>query len=124
TDQAADPTVRATRRRARRPPAKGEAVGENREGQRVPQVTFKTREEGEWKDLSTAELFGNRRVIVFALPGAFTPTCSASHLPRYEELAPVFRAAGIDEIVCLSVNDGCVMEASARHQGRPARGPV
>src|SRR6185369_367949 len=67
--------------------------------------------------LSTKELFGGRTVVVFALPGAFTPTCSSSHLPRYEELAPVFREAGVDEIACLSVNDGFVMEAWARDQG-------
>ncbi len=83
----------------------------NREGHRVPEVTFRSREGGQWKDVSTAELFGGRRVVVFALPGAFTPTCSASHLPRYEELAGEFRKAGIDEIVCVSVNDGFVMEA-------------
>lgn len=83
----------------------------NREGQTVPDVTFRTREGGQWKDVTTRDLFAGRRVVVFALPGAFTPTCSASHLPRYEELAPEFRKAGIDEIVCLSVNDGFVMEA-------------
>jgi glutaredoxin-like protein len=92
-------------------------VFENREGQRIPEVTFKTREGGDWKDLSSAELFGGRTVVLFALPGAFTPTCSSSHLPRYEELAPVFREAGVDEIACLSVNDGFVMEAWGREQG-------
>lgn len=83
----------------------------NREGQRVPDVTFRTREGGQWKDVTTQELFGGKRVVVFALPGAFTPTCSASHLPRYEELAGEFQKAGIDDIVCVSVNDGFVMEA-------------
>jgi glutathione-dependent peroxiredoxin len=89
----------------------------NREGQKVPSVVFKTREGGEWKDLSTADLFAGRTVVLFALPGAFTPTCSSSHLPRYEELASAFRAAGVDDVVCLSVNDGFVMEAWAREQG-------
>ena len=84
---------------------------ENREGHAVPEVTFRTREGGQWKDVTTRDLFAGRKVVLFALPGAFTPTCSASHLPRYEELAPRFREAGIDEIVCLSVNDGFVMEA-------------
>jgi len=84
---------------------------QNREGQRVPEVTFRTREGGQWKDVTTRDLFAGRKVVVFALPGAFTPTCSASHLPRYEELAPAFRQAGVDEIVCVSVNDGFVMEA-------------
>jgi len=88
-----------------------EPMMQNREGSRVPEVTFRTREGGQWKDVTTADLFAGRKVIVFSLPGAFTPTCSASHLPRYEELAPEFRQAGVDEIVCVSVNDGFVMEA-------------
>ncbi|HXC49645.1 MAG TPA: glutathione peroxidase [Candidatus Limnocylindrales bacterium] len=88
----------------------------NRENQRVPDVTFRTREGGEWKDVTTRELFGGRTVVVFALPGAFTPTCSASHLPRYEELVPAFRSAGVDEVVCISVNDGFIMEAWRRDQ--------
>jgi glutaredoxin-like protein len=84
---------------------------QNREGQKVPEVTFRTRDGGQWKDVSSRELFAGKKVVVFALPGAFTPTCSTSHLPRYEELAPVFKKAGVDDIVCLSVNDGFVMEA-------------
>ena len=56
-------------------------------------------------------------MVVFSLPGAFTPTCSATHLPRYEELAPVFAANGVDEILCVSVNDGFVMQAWQRDQG-------
>ena len=84
---------------------------QNREGQRVPEVTFRTREGGQWKDVTSRELFAGKKVVVFALPGAFTPTCSSSHLPRYEELAAVFRDAGVDEIVCVSVNDAFVMEA-------------
>ena len=84
----------------------------------VPNVTFKTRVrnnaiEGpnpfEWKDLSSDEVFKGKRVVLFALPGAFTPTCSTSHLPRYAELHDEFRAEGIDQIVCLSVNDAFVM---------------
>ena len=84
---------------------------QNREGQRVPEVTFRTREAGQWKEVTSRELFAGKKVVVFALPGAFTPTCSSSHLPRYEELAASFREAGIDEIVCVSVNDAFVMEA-------------
>jgi glutaredoxin-like protein len=84
---------------------------QNREGQKIPEVTFRTRDGGQWKDVSSRELFAGKKVVVFALPGAFTPTCSTSHLPRYEELAPAFKKAGVDEIVCLSVNDGFVMEA-------------
>ena len=84
----------------------------------VPSVTFKTRVrnddiEGpnpfEWKDLTSEEIFKGKRIVLFALPGAFTPTCSTSHLPRYEELHDEFRAQGIDQIVCLSVNDAFVM---------------
>lgn len=89
---------------------------QNMEGSRVPQVVFKTREGNEWKELSSNELFANKTVIVFALPGAFTPTCSATHLPGYNELAPVFFANGVDNIVCLSVNDAFVMRAWQQDQ--------
>ena len=82
---------------------------ENREGQAIPQVTFKTRQNNEWQDVTSDDLFKNKKVVVFALPGAFTPTCSASHLPRYNELYPVFQANGIDDVYCLSVNDTFVM---------------
>ena len=67
---------------------------ENREGQRVPSVTFRTRQNDEWVDVTSDGLFAGKRVIVFSLPGAFTPTCSSSHLPRYNELAPVFKKYG------------------------------
>src|SRR5690606_10441511 len=72
-------------------------------------VTFRTREEHEWVNRTSDEVFNGRNVIVFSLPGAFTPTCSSSHVPRYEQLAPVFRDLGIDEIICISVNDAFVM---------------
>ena len=88
----------------------------NREGQRVPQVAFRTRQNGEWQTVSTDDIFKGRTVVVFSLPGAFTPTCSATHLPRYNELAPAFRANGVDEIVCVSVNDGFVMSEWAKDQ--------
>ena len=88
----------------------------NREGQRVPQVAFRTRVDGEWKTVTTDEIFKGRTVVVFSLPGAFTPTCSSTHLPRYNELAPAFRANGVDEIVCVSVNDGFVMSEWAKDQ--------
>ncbi|MCV6609256.1 MAG: glutathione peroxidase [Amphritea sp.] len=83
----------------------------NREGQRVPQVTFHTQQNNQWVDVTTDELFAGKKVIVFALPGAFTPTCSSTHLPRYNELAPVFAREGVDAIICLSVNDTFVMNA-------------
>ncbi|MEY2341029.1 glutathione peroxidase [Acidithiobacillus sp. IBUN Pt1247-S3] len=86
----------------------------NMEGKAVPQVTFRTRENNQWKDVSTKELFAGKTVVVFSLPGAFTPTCSSSHLPRYNELAPVLRENGVDSILCISVNDAFVMEAWAK----------
>lgn len=80
-----------------------------KEGSRVPQVTFRTRQGNDWKDVTSDEIFKGRTVVVFSLPGAFTPTCSSTHLPRYNELAPAFFANGVDEIVCISVNDAFVM---------------
>lgn len=88
----------------------------NLEGQKVPEVTFRTRVGSEWKDVTTKEIFGGKKVVVFALPGAFTPTCSSSHVPRYNELAPAFKARGVDTVVCISVNDGFVMEEWAKSQ--------
>jgi glutathione-dependent peroxiredoxin len=84
---------------------------ENREGKNIPDVTFRVIEEGNWKNISTADLFSGKTVIVFSLPGAFTPTCSSTHLPRFNELAPVFKQNGVDEIICMSVNDTFVMNA-------------
>ena len=83
---------------------------------RVPEVTFKTRSKchnGDyaWRDLTSAEIFGDRRVVVFSLPGAFTPTCSTYQLPGYEEKYDEFTALGIDAIYCISVNDAFVMNA-------------
>ena len=63
----------------------------SKEGQHVPAVSFRTRENSDWKDVTTEEIFKGKTVIVFSLPGAFTPTCSSSHVPRFNELAPVFR---------------------------------
>lgn len=75
----------------------------------VPKVRFQTRSAEGWVEIDSDTLFKGRNVVLFALPGAFTPTCSSTHLPRYNELAGVFKANGIDEIVCLSVNDAFVM---------------
>lgn len=79
------------------------------EGKPVPKVTFKARPDDQWRDLTTDELFKGRTVVVFSLPGAYTPTCSSAHLPRYNELAPVFKEHGVDDILCISVNDAFVM---------------
>lgn len=89
---------------------------ENKEGQAVPNVTFRTRANNDWVDISSDELFAGKTVIVFSLPGAFTPTCSSTHLPRYNELANTFRDNGVDDIICISVNDGFVMEAWQKDQ--------
>jgi len=85
-------------------------------GDRVPDVTFRTRTESGWHDVTTRELFAGKTVVVFSLPGAFTPTCSTNQLPGYNRLAPVFRANGVDDIVCISVNDAFVMREWQRTQ--------
>lgn len=87
-----------------------------KEGFQVPQVEFTFRENGEFITRTSAELFNNKRVIIFSLPGAFTPTCSAYQLPGFEEKYDEFTALGIDAIYCLSVNDGFVMSAWAQDQ--------
>jgi len=81
----------------------------DKQGQAVPAVTFHTRQDHEWVDVSTDEIFKGKRVAVFSLPGAFTPTCSSSHVPRFNQLMPQFKQQGIDEIICISVNDAFVM---------------
>lgn len=96
-------------------PTEEETMLENHEGQHVPNVTFKTRQQvagnEDWVDVTTSELFDNKTVVLFSLPGAFTPTCSSTHLPRYNELAETFKDEGVDEIICMSVNDTFVMNA-------------
>jgi glutaredoxin-like protein len=89
---------------------------ENKEGQRVPDVTFKTRKDHQWREVTSRELFDGRTVVVFSLPGAFTPTCSSAHVPRYNELAAEFRKNGVDAILCVSVNDAFVMDEWQRDQ--------
>lgn len=81
----------------------------NREGERVPNVTFRTRNDSQWVDVTSDELFKGKTVIVFSLPGAFTPTCSSTHVPGYNELAKTFKENGVDDIICVSVNDAFVM---------------
>ena len=92
----------------------------------APQVVFKTRVRDEtvdgpnpyrWQDVPSDELFGSRKVVVFALPGAFTPTCSSTHLPGYEERYEEFRELGVDEVYCVSVNDAFTMFQWGRHLG-------
>ncbi len=88
----------------------------NKEGQKVPSVNFIMRKNDDWVTRSSDDIFLNKTVVVFSLPGAFTPTCSSTHLPRYNELAKTFADNGVDEIVCLSVNDTFVMNAWAAAQ--------
>lgn len=89
---------------------------QNREGKNVPKVVFKTRQDNEFVDVSSDNIFNGKTVVVFSLPGAFTPTCSSTHLPRYNELASTFKENDVDEIICLSVNDAFVMDAWKEHQ--------
>ena len=88
----------------------------NREGQPVPQVTFRARRDDDWADITTDDLFAGKTVVVFSLPGAFTPTCSSAQVPRYNELADTFKQNGVDDIVCVSVNDAFVMNAWEKDQ--------
>lgn len=83
----------------------------NKEGSTVPTVKWPTRVNDDWKTLDSEQLFKDKKVIVFSLPGAFTPTCSSTHLPRYNQLAGAFKKLGVDEICCVSVNDTFVMNA-------------
>ncbi len=96
------------------------------EGRTVPDVVFKTRVRDEsvlgpnpyrWQDVHTDELFKGKRVIVFSLPGAFTPTCSVKHLPGFVDKADELKAKGVDEIACVAVNDAFVLQAWAREAG-------
>jgi peroxiredoxin len=93
---------------------------------RVPDVVFKTRVRDEsvggenpyrWQDITTADVFDGKKVVVFGLPGAFTPTCSSTHAPGYEKQYDAFKTVGIDEVYCLSVNDAFVMKQWADKLG-------
>ena len=86
------------------------------EGYQIPQVEFVFRENGEFVNRTTSELFNGKRVVIFSLPGAFTPTCSAYQLPGFEEKYDDFIGLGIDDIYCISVNDGFIMNAWAQDQ--------
>ena len=83
----------------------------------IPSVDFMFREDGQFVTKSTEELFDVKRIVIFSLPGAFTPTCSAYQLPGFEEMYDQFIASGIDDVYCISVNDAFVMNAWAKDQG-------
>jgi thioredoxin-dependent peroxiredoxin len=99
-----------------------------KEGDAIPNVVFKARVRDEkiggpnpftWKDVKSADLFKGKRAVIFSLPGAFTPTCSSTHLPGYEKAYEEIKSYGIDDIYCLSVNDAFVMRQWGLHQGLP-----
>ncbi len=94
--------------------------------EKVPHVVFKTRVRDEsvggpnpfrWQDVTSEEVFNGKRVVIFSLPGAFTPTCSSTHLPRYEALYEEIKGQGVDEIYCVSVNDAFVMFQWGKNMG-------
>ena len=95
------------------------------ENQKVPEIVFKTRVRDEsiegdnpfdWKDVKSSEIFGGKRIVVFALPGAYTPTCSSTHLPGFEGSYEDMKSCNVDEVYCLSVNDAFVMYNWGKHQ--------
>ncbi len=85
-------------------------------GDKIPLVTLKTMTSEGPKDITTAEIFAGKKVVLFGLPGAFTPTCSAKHLPGFIEKAAAFTDKGVDTIACISVNDAFVMGAWGKAQ--------
>lgn len=96
------------------------------EGASVPNVTFKTRVRDEsvegsnpfrWQDLTTDDVFKGKNIVIFSLPGAYTPTCSSTHVPGYEADYDVYKELGVDEVICLSVNDAFVMYNWKKHLG-------
>lgn len=89
---------------------------QDKTGTRIPQINFQIRIGHEWKTLTTDDYFKGKRVALFALPGAYTPTCSSTHLPRYNELYDTFLANGFDDVICLSVNDSFVMNEWQKNQ--------
>ena len=86
-------------------------------GDKVPSTTLQHMTAGGPADISTDEVFGGKKVVLFALPGAFTPTCSAKHLPGFVRQAEAIKAKGVDTIACLAVNDAFVMDAWGKDQG-------
>jgi len=85
-------------------------------GDKLPSIDVQFKRDGDVKTVNTDELFGGKKVVLFALPGAFTPTCSAAHLPGYVVRADEFFASGVDRVICLSVNDAHVMQAWGEDQ--------
>jgi peroxiredoxin len=86
-------------------------------GDKIPSVKLKTMKDGKMSDITTDEIFRGRKVVLFAVPGAFTPTCSMQHLPGFVEKASEIKAKGVDTIACISVNDAFVMGAWGKDKG-------
>ena len=86
-------------------------------GAKIPDVTIKTMADGKMQDVSTAQLFAGKKAVLFAVPGAFTPTCSMQHLPGFIEKAADIKAKGVDLIACVSVNDAFVMDSWGKEKG-------
>ncbi len=86
-------------------------------GEKIPNVKVKEMADSGMKDVSTGELFAGKKVVLFSVPGAFTPTCSKQHLPGFVQNAAAIRSKGVDEVVCMSVNDAFVMDAWGKAQG-------
>lgn len=86
-------------------------------GEKVPEISFKHLGSEGMEDISTSDVFTGKKVVLFAVPGAFTPTCSAKHVPGFLEHAVEIHGKGVDQIVCLSVNDPFVMDAWAKDRG-------
>ena len=92
------------------------------EGKQLPSVVLKTRvrdggsDSYRWEDVSTGDLYRGKNIVLFGLPGAFTPTCSSTHLPGYESIYDRIREVGVDEVYCVSVNDAFVMNEWGKQQ--------
>ena len=86
-------------------------------GDKLPEATFKVRTPEGLKDVTTRELTAGKRVVLFAVPGAFTPTCHAKHVPSYLEHLDALKAKGVDAVACVAVNDALVLDAWARASG-------
>ena len=86
-------------------------------GEKIPSVVLKVMRDGDMQDISTDEIFTGKKVVLFSVPGAFTPTCSNEHLPGFIAKAAEFKSKGVDTIVCMSVNDAFVMDAWGKSAG-------
>jgi len=90
-------------------------------GDTIPSMKLMKASPGGPKEISTDEIFKGKKVVLFAVPGAFTPTCSAKHLPGYVQNVDAIRQKGVDQVVCLAVNDAFVLAAWAKEQGADER---